>query len=184
MATPALWNLLDETAACDCEVFKVFRQHYRHPRDLREGVFYAIKSPDWVLALPLTADGRVVLVRQFRAGVRRLSWEPPGGLMEAGETPVEAAVRELAEETGYAGENARVIGSCTPNPAIFDNTSHFVLVENCRPARALDPDPNEELETGLFTAREACEMAARGEMHHAIAHAALFHLHLAKPELF
>ncbi|MDR1498030.1 MAG: NUDIX hydrolase [Puniceicoccales bacterium] len=184
MATPSHWDILDETVSGDCEVFKIFRRRYRHPRDSREGVFYVIKSPDWVLALPLTTDGRLVLVRQFRAGVGELSWEPPGGIMEANEEPVEAAIRELAEETGYTGENARIIGTCAPNPAIFNNTSHFVIVENCRLTRPIAPDPNEELETALFTPREAAAMAANGEIHHAIAHAALFHLHLAKPEVF
>jgi 8-oxo-dGTP pyrophosphatase MutT (NUDIX family) len=137
-----------------------------------------------VLALPVTPDGRIVLVRQCRHGTHNLSWEPPGGIIDPGENPVCAAQRELAEETGYIGKNARIVGACSPNPAIFDNTSHFVLIEDCKPDGVTHPDANEELETGVFTVREAEAMTLNGEMHHAIAHTALFHLRHARPDLF
>ncbi|MDR3227899.1 MAG: NUDIX hydrolase [Puniceicoccales bacterium] len=184
MAAPALWNLTDETLHADCSVFRVFKRIYKHPRDARVGVFFTIKSRDWVLALPVTTGGQLVFTRQFRVGTGALSWEPPGGIMEAGENPITAAQREMTEETGYTGKRARLIGTCAPNPAIFDNTSHFVLVEDCELTHPVAFDATEELETVLLAPREAEAMVQRGEISHVIAQAALYRLRLARPDLF
>ncbi|MDR2862308.1 MAG: NUDIX hydrolase [Puniceicoccales bacterium] len=184
MPIPAVWTTLDETPHAECKVFQVFRRRSQHPHDKREGVFFVIHSTDWVLALPVTVDGRIVLVRQYRHGTKTLSWEPPGGIIDPGEEPLQAAQRELLEETGYIGKNARLVGSCTPNPAIFNNTSHFVLVEDCTPSGVLDLDPNEEIEVGLFTAREAEHMVLNGEIHHVIAQTSILRLRHLRPDLF
>ncbi|MDR2982075.1 MAG: NUDIX hydrolase [Puniceicoccales bacterium] len=184
MTEPAPWIVDQEALYADCKIFKVFKQQCRHPHDNREGVFFVIRCPDWVMALPVTTDGRLVLVRQFRFGTRSLSWEPPGGLLDHGENPTEAAVRELEEETGYVGKNARIIGTCAPNPAILGNTSHFVLIENCESTGTADFDVNEEVETRLFSAPEVEQMAMNGEIHHAIAQAGILHLRNTRPDLF
>lgn len=184
MDSPVSWNLVNESLHADCTVFKVYRQRFQHPRDHREGDFFTIRSPDWVLTLPVTPNKRLILVRQFRFGTRDFSWEPPGGLMEAGETPVQAGARELEEETGYISQDIRIIGSCTPNPAIFNNTAHFVLAENCTPSGHINPDPNEEVETKLFPLHEVDAMMLSGNIQHVIAQAALFHLRLARPDLW
>jgi 8-oxo-dGTP pyrophosphatase MutT (NUDIX family) len=137
-----------------------------------------------VQTLAVTRERQLVFVRQFRHGTRTLSWEPSGGIVEAGENPVAAGVRELAEETGYRGANARAIGFCEPNPAIFNNRSHFVLVEDCALAGATAPDPNEELEVALFSPAEVEAMIRRGEIRHALAQLGIYHLRLARPDLF
>ena len=68
MAEPAAWGILDEALHADCKVFQVLRQRCKHPHDSREGDFFVIRCSDWVLALPVTRDGRLVLVRQYRFG--------------------------------------------------------------------------------------------------------------------
>jgi 8-oxo-dGTP pyrophosphatase MutT (NUDIX family) len=184
MAAPAEWNVLNEAVLADCKVFKVFKRRFQHPHDKREGDFFVINSGDWVQALAVTPERKLVFVRQFRVGNRALSWEPPGGIIEAGEDPVTGGLRELAEETGYTGRAARLIGSCSPNPALFNNTSHFVLVEDCVRTQGLALDPDEEVETVLFAPLEIEAMMLRGEMPHALAQTGLYHLRLARPDLF
>lgn len=184
MAEPAAWDVLHDTLHADCRVFQVHRQRCKHPHDSREGDFFVIRCADWVLALPVTKDGRIVMVRQYRFGTRNLSWEPPGGVLDAGENPVEAAERETREETGYTAARVRALGSCSPNPAILGNRAHFVLLEDCEPGAPLDLDANEEIETALFTGAEALAMVLDGRIHHAIAVNALFHLRTARPDLF
>lgn len=183
MEKPAAWAVRHEALQADCKVFQVFKQVCQHPHDGREGVFFTVRCADWVMALPVTAEGKLVLVRQYRFGAQALSWEPPGGIVDPGEDPVAAAERELTEETGYCG-TASYLGGCSPNPAIFNNRAHFVLVENCTLAAAQNLDANEELEVGCFTPREAERMALAGEIHHALALTALFYLRAARPGLF
>lgn len=184
MAAPAAWDILHDSLHADCTVFQVHRQRCKHPHDAREGDFFVIRCADWVLGLPVTRDGRLVLVRQYRFGTGNLSWEPPGGVLDAGEDPVSAAVRETREETGYLAPAAVLMGSCSPNPAILGNRAHFVLLEDCAPGAELDLDANEEIEVGLFTGDEAVAMILDGRIHHAVAINAIFHLRAARPALF
>jgi 8-oxo-dGTP pyrophosphatase MutT (NUDIX family) len=153
----------------DCRVFRVQRRRLRHSSDGREGNFFILEAPDWVLALPLTPRRELILVRQWRFGVEQLSWEPPGGVMDPGEDPVTAAQRELVEETGQAGSPASLLGQVAPNPAIQNNRAHFVLIENCAPVAAQNWDPHEELEVGIFPLAEVDQMIRRGEIFHSLA---------------
>jgi ADP-ribose pyrophosphatase len=182
-APPAAWLKLGETEVADCRVFRVMRQHLRHASDGREGDFFVLEAPDWVQVLALTPQQELVLVRQWRFGVEKLSWEPPGGIIEKNEDLVAAAQRELLEETGHAGRNARALGSAAPNPALQNNLTHFVLVENCTRHAPTNWDPHEELETGVFPLAEVERMIRRGEIYHSLALNALqfLFLHLRPP---
>ncbi|MGE9295132.1 MAG: NUDIX hydrolase [Puniceicoccales bacterium] len=174
---PADWELLKSTHHADCKVYEVQKERFRHPIDRREGDFFTMKCADWVLVIALTTERELVLVRQYRFGVRQAGWEVPGGVIDAEDNdPVIAGLRELVEETGYVGENARRIAWCHPNPALQNNRSHFVLVENCQLQEAQNLDPNEELQVTVVPVKEAFEMAVRGEITHTIALNALFWL--------
>ncbi len=133
-----------------------------------------LHSPDWVNVIALTAERRMVLVRQYRHGSGDFSLEIPGGLVDAGEEPVEAGIRELREETGYIGRRARRIGLVYPNPAIQDNRCHLVLIEDARPAAEVDWDGHEELETVLVDVEKAFSLARKGGITHSLVIDALF----------
>jgi 8-oxo-dGTP pyrophosphatase MutT (NUDIX family) len=94
------------------------------PRDGRAHDFYVIEAPDWINVIPLTDDGRVVLIEQYRHGSGEVSLEIPGGMVDAGESPRDAAARELLEETGYEAGEVIFLGKTRPNPAIQDNWIH------------------------------------------------------------
>jgi 8-oxo-dGTP pyrophosphatase MutT (NUDIX family) len=162
----------------NCRVFRVQQRHLRRVSDGQEGNFFVIEAPDWVITLPLTTKDELILVRQWRFGAEKLSWEPPGGVMEAGEDASTAGQRELLEETGYAGPTARVLGQASPNPAIQNNRVHFVLVENCGLKSGLNWDQHEELEMGIFPLAEVEQMIRRGEIFHSLALNALQFLFL------
>lgn len=147
---------------------------FHHPRrDVRRD-FVVIDAPDWVNVIAHTADDRLVLVNQYRYGIDAFSWEVPGGVIERGEDPVVAGVRELLEETGYAGTNARLLASVHPNPAIMNNRCHLVLVEDCRLVAPPAWDPDEEMETAVVPVEEVYVRARAGGITHSLVLDALF----------
>jgi len=126
--------------------------------------------------LAVTKNEELVLVRQFRFGTEEFSLEPPGGVIEKGESPVLAGERELQEETGFTGKRAKVIGSVFPNSAIMSNRCHFLLVEEVEETSATSFDPHEELETVLIPLSELKSLVKKEEITHSIALNGIFHL--------
>jgi ADP-ribose pyrophosphatase len=174
---PARWEILDRTEEAACRVFSVVRKLCRHPIRGREDDFYVLESSDWVNSVAVTPDGRMVLVEQYRFGSEDLSLEVPGGLMDLGENPIDAAERELKEETGFVGRRSRLLGSVRPNPAIQSNRCHIVLIEGAERLVDIDWDENEELAVQLTSVAEVYAMAHSGKITHALALNALFLYH-------
>ncbi len=164
------WEPVSERTLAKCRVFDLVERRFRHPKRGAEGDFYVLETNDWVMVLPVTERGEVVMVRQFRFGVQSFSWELPGGIMDAGEEdPVWTGVRELAEETGYEASRTRILGSSAANPAILNNRCHFVLAEGVTPTARRSWDEHEEIEVKLFPLAEVYAMAHRGEIIHSLA---------------
>jgi 8-oxo-dGTP pyrophosphatase MutT (NUDIX family) len=85
-----------------------------------------------VNVVPVTTEGNVVLIRQFRHGIQDVTMEIPGGMMNEGEMPEAAAARELREETGYVAEKIRLLARVMPNPAVQNNFLYLFVAEGCR----------------------------------------------------
>lgn len=170
---PARWVRLGERTLAETRVLDLRMIRYRHPRRQTEREFVSIHASDWVNVVPLTTDGRLVLVRQFRYGINDVSLEVPGGVIEDGEDPVVAGLRELAEETGYAGGAARLLGSVHPNPAIQDNRCHAVLADGVMRAGALAWDEDEEMEVVTAPVDDVLAWARGGQITHSLSLTAL-----------
>jgi 8-oxo-dGTP pyrophosphatase MutT (NUDIX family) len=108
--------------------------------------FYKFHFPAWVNIVALTEKRELILIRQYRFGTDRIELEVPGGAVNEGEDPLAAGLRELLEETGYSGENGRIIGKVCPNPAIQNNFCYTVLVEDVRKVAEPDQDDMEDIE--------------------------------------
>ena len=171
------WATLSEKTLVSCPIFDLVQRRLRHPVRGSGGDFYILKTNDWVNVIPVTPDFQVVMVRQYRFGIEELSWEIPGGIMDAGEDPIAAGGRELREETGYATDMFHLIGRVAANPAIMDNACHFVWAEGVEKEGGQQWDEHEEIETQLFPVDEVFAMASRGEIKHSLVVAALFHFY-------
>jgi len=168
------WEKRASRLVSDHHIFKIREDQVINPRTENEHSMVVLECPDWVNIIALTPDREVVLVEQYRQGSETVELEIPGGMMDPGEKdPVTTAVRELTEETGYTGQNARKIGECFANPAIMDNHVHTILVENCRLTGEVKLDAGEDIATVLIKAENLPQMVREGKIRHSIILAAL-----------
>lgn len=173
------WPLLRTETLGDYRIFRLNRDWRRSPRTGREHDFFVLHAPDWVNVIALTPDRQVVLVEQFRHGTATVDLEVPGGVMDREDrSPVDTAVRELREETGYVGENARVLAGIAPNPAFLSNTCHIVLIENCVRTAEIEFDAGEDIATRLVPAADLPGMMGEGRFRHSLVAVAIYHFEL------
>ena len=166
------WQLIRSESLRDYSILQVREDWYRfHPTGAESG-FVVCDSLDWVLIIPITVDGDVVFVRQFRHGLRDVVLEIPGGVMEPGETPATTAARELVEETGYVPESVRIFGPLLPNPALNTARCHIAVATNCELRGEPSPDPFELIETELRPLADVESLISSGELSHALCIAA------------
>ena len=176
---PEKWELLDDRLLNFCRVWDLRARRYRHPKKSDDNEFYYIDSRDWVIVVARTQTGDLILIRQFRCGSNALSWELPGGIIDVGEDPVAAGLRELREETGYGAASGDYIGSCRPNPAILNNHCHFVFADKVTlDAKGADWDDHEEIEVRVLSEKEVLDWVREQTIEHALALTALLYYRL------
>lgn len=169
---PQEWDEISRGEPDRRKVFTVRSDVVRSRNTGKEWTVDRLECADWVNVVALTENDELVLVRQWRFGARALTLELPAGLVEHGEPALDAGLRELVEETGYApvdgvegdAHKARVIGECMPNPAFMSNKCTTVFAPRVRLVKSQELDPMEEIEIVLLPAKDVDAMLARGEM--------------------
>lgn len=152
----------------DCRVFQVRHDRSRSPRDGTLHDFYCIEAPDWINVVPLTANDEVVMIEQYRHGTEEITLEIPGGMVDPGESPHEAAARELFEETGYEPHKLEFLGKTRPNPAIQDNWIHTFLAREVTFKSAPVFDSTEQTAVRLVPLPDVHALIADGTITHAL----------------
>lgn len=160
----------------DCRVFTVNESASISPRTGNEHNFFFIDSADWVNIVPITVDDEVVFVRQFRHGSEAISLEIPGGMVDPGEDPQVAAVRECMEESGYQAGSVESLGVLNPNPALFPNKLHTYVGRQCQAIGEIANTSTEHTEVKLVPMKDLPELLQSGAVDHALVAATLWRL--------
>ena len=175
------WPTIRSRPLGNFRVFTLRADEKVSPRTGTAHEVYVLDSANWVNVVAVTSDQQLVLVEQYRFGTDTIELEIPGGVVDAADTsPVATGIRELREETGYEGENAQVIGTVFPNPAILSNTCFTVLVENCKLKHAVEFDHGEDLITRLVPVAEIPELVSLGKIRHSLVVVALYYFELSR----
>ena len=136
--------------------------------------YYVLEYPDWVNVIAITKDGQFVMERQYRHAARKISLELPCGVMEEGETPLEAAQRELLEETGFGGGKWKKLMELSPNPSAMSNTTHCFLAIGVEKIAEQHLDETEELSVLFMTKEEVKRMLNENQICQALMVAPLY----------
>ena len=172
------WRRVAATRLADCRVFNLDRVRFAPPDGSTPRDYFVVDAPDWINVVPVTADGCVVFVRQFRFGIDAITLEIPGGMCDAGEDPASAARRELREETGYDSDELVDLGWVHPNPAVQTNRCHTFLAANARRVGEPAPEGDEAFEIVTVPFQDVPGLVRGGAITHALVVAAFYRLGL------
>lgn len=136
--------------------------------------YYVLEYPDWVNVIAITKEGLFVIEKQYRHGLGVYSTELPCGVMEKGETPLQAACRELLEETGYGNGEWTELMCIAPNPGSMNNLTHCFLAVGVENIANQSLDATEELTVHLMDESEIRYMLENGQLYQALMIAPLY----------
>jgi ADP-ribose pyrophosphatase len=128
-----------------------------------EEPYYSLRVPDFAVIVALTTDDRMLAVRQYRPSVERYTVELPSGLVDPGESPMQAAQRELLEETGYAAAAVEMLGPMFPEAGRLTNQLWTCFAQGVERVR----DPEEGIEVVAYSMDELAKATMGGEFSHA-----------------
>ena len=126
--------------------------------------YYVVELPTSATALPLTEDGRIVLVKQYRHPIDEVILETPGGFIDKGEDFATGMKRELLEETGYSFSHIEPLGRVAANPGLLNNYTELFLATGGKKINTQQLDHNEEIEIVLVTIEELIDMLMKQEI--------------------
>ena len=162
------WKLLDTEYLVDAPWLKVAKEKCELPNGKVIDDFYTLWQPDWVLILARTAEGKWVMTEQYRHGTGKIALEFPAGIIDKGETPEQAALRELQEECAFRGSPEKVtyLGSYPVNPDRHRGVFHVVFIDNVVKGGSTHFDSTEEIEALELTDEELQKKMADGTFNH------------------
>ena len=157
------WKLKKSKQVFTSSPFDVLEKIYINPENRKEFTTHILDVPNWVNIIGINEEGNVLLIKQYRFGTDQIELEIPGGYIESGELPKDAAKREFKEETGYTIKNIKQLGVLNANPAIMNNKCFTFLAELSEKGD-VEFDPNEIIETEFATPNQIKKYLKEGKI--------------------
>jgi len=174
-------RVLSSITVYEGPVFGVRRDKVIEPSGVR-ATREVITHPGSVVVLPVLADGRILLIQQYRHATRQYLWELVAGRMDPGETPKAAAARELIEETGYRAKRFRIFLDIFPTPGFLEERMFILLAEGLTAGEA-EPEEDEKIISRSHDRQQLEEMIRGGKLRDAKSIAGiLFYFRFLSPE--
>lgn len=168
------WSVLDSEYVVKRPWLVARRDTVKLPTGVVYPEYYVLEYPDWVNVIAITRDGRYVMVEQYRHGLGDVFTELCAGCVEPGEEPLEAAKRELAEETGYTGGRWELLSVISGNPSTTNNLTYCYIARDVELTESQHLDTTEDIAVKLLTEEELLGMLERDEMKQALMAAPLW----------
>jgi ADP-ribose pyrophosphatase len=137
--------------------------------------YYVLEYPGWVNAVALTEDNKVILIKQYRHAAEEVILELPGGCIDPGESPEQAIIRELLEETGYQFESIEPLCTLYANPSTSGNVTTSFLAKGGKKIQDQHLDGREEIDVFNVGLDELKKMAMKNQFPQALHASAVFH---------
>ena len=174
-------SVLSSTTIYEGPVFGIRRDEVIEPSGVRT-TREVITHPGSVVVLPVLPDGRILLIQQYRHAARQYLWELVAGRIDPGETPKEAAARELIEETGFRAKRFRVFLDVFPTPGFLEERMFVLLAEGLTAGEA-EPEEDEKIISRSYDRKQLEEMIRAGKLRDAKSIAGiLFYFRFLSPQ--
>ncbi len=155
-------KILSSKTIYEGAVFGIRRDEVIEPSGVRT-TREVVTHPGSVVVLPVLPDGRILLIRQYRHATRLHMWELVAGRMDPGETPRQAAARELIEETGYRAKRFRVFLDVFPTPGFLEERMYILLAEGLTAGEA-QPEEDEKIISRAYNPKQLEGMIRTGRL--------------------
>ncbi|NJM98903.1 MAG: NUDIX hydrolase [Phormidesmis sp. RL_2_1] len=158
------WTTLSSKMVFDHPWYRLRQDTVALPNGQIIDDYFVSLRPDIATVLPITTDGHIVFVRQYRHGIGKILLELPAGTFDLGEEPLAVAQRELAEETGYVAEQWSEIATFYNNPVKQNNRIHLFKAQGAQRLRQQQLDATEDIEVVLKPITAVPDLIATGEI--------------------
>lgn len=158
------WTVLESEYLIRRPWLTARRDKVRLPNGVINPEYYVLEYPDWINIIAITVDGRMVFERQYRHGRGEVGYEIPAGVCEPGETPEQAARRELLEETGFGGGSWRLNMVAAPNPSTSTNLCYSFIATGVHKIGDQRLEATEDIAVHLLYEDEVLHLMREGKI--------------------
>lgn len=168
------WNVIKSEKLNSYRVFSTRKDIGLSPITGKQHDFYVIEAQIWINVIAIAQNDQILLIKQYSHGIQSITFEIPGGMAGPGESPIEAAKRELLEETGCISDEWICIGKVHPNPAIQNNSCFTYLANDIKKIQKPKLDSTENTDAFFFPMEDIKGLVSEGKITHSLVAAALY----------